>query len=99
MIVSGGVACNSALRTRLEHVLAEESGGETALVAPPIRYCTDNGVMIAWAAIEHGERYGYDAGIWDGTHALEPRPRWPLGELTRDEARSVQLAAAAAEFK
>jgi N6-L-threonylcarbamoyladenine synthase len=41
-------------------------------VAPPVKLCTDNGAMIAWAGIER-LRLGR-------TDALDfaPRPRWPL---------------------
>jgi N6-L-threonylcarbamoyladenine synthase len=45
-------------------------------VAPPIRLCTDNAVMVAWAGIERLRR-----GLADPLgHA--PRPRWPLDQLT-----------------
>ena len=73
LVVSGGVAANSAIRIALTEV-AEGAG--LPLVAPPIRLCTDNAVMVAWAGIER-----LRAGLtdpWD--HA--PRPRWPLDELT-----------------
>jgi N6-L-threonylcarbamoyladenine synthase len=45
-----------------------------AFVAPPLRYCTDNAAMIAWAGLERlalGQRDGLD---------FAPRPRWPLAE-------------------
>ena len=46
------------------------------LVAPPIRLCTDNAVMVAWAGIER-----LRAGLTDSwDHA--PRPRWPLLQTT-----------------
>jgi len=73
LVVSGGVAANSAVRTSLSAV-ADKAG--LPLVAPPIRLCTDNAVMVAWAGIER-----LRAGLtdpWD--HA--PRPRWPLDELS-----------------
>lgn len=72
LVVSGGVAANSAVREALARVAA---GAGLPLVAPPIRLCTDNAVMVAWAGIER-----LRAGLtdpWD--HA--PRPRWPLDEL------------------
>jgi N6-L-threonylcarbamoyladenine synthase len=72
MVVAGGVAANGAVRAALAEV-AQKHG--LPLVAPPIRLCTDNAVMIAWAGIER-----LRAGLQDPLdHA--PRPRWPLAEL------------------
>ena len=73
LVVSGGVAANTAVREALARV-AEAAG--LPLVAPPIRLCTDNAVMVAWTGIER-----LRAGLTDPwNHA--PRPRWPLDELT-----------------
>ena len=49
LVVAGGVAANALLRVTLARV-AEASG--VALVAPPLRLCGDNAVMVAWAGIE-----------------------------------------------
>ncbi|EFJ52679.1 hypothetical protein VOLCADRAFT_102656 [Volvox carteri f. nagariensis] len=49
LVVAGGVACNQVVRKSLQQ-LAESEGLE--LVLPPARWCTDNGVMVAWAGIE-----------------------------------------------
>ena len=65
LVVAGGVAANTYLRERLE-------GLGVRLVAPPIKFCTDNGAMIAWAGIERLRR-----GMVD-TLDFAPRPRWPL---------------------
>jgi N6-L-threonylcarbamoyladenine synthase len=46
LVVAGGVAANLYLRGRLEEVAARYGA---RLVAPPIKLCTDNGAMIAWA--------------------------------------------------
>jgi N6-L-threonylcarbamoyladenine synthase len=51
------------------------AGAGKALIAPPLRLCTDNAVMVAWAAIER-----LAAGLVDGLDA-PCRPRWPLAEL------------------
>ena len=69
LVVAGGVAANVYLRARLEG-----AGGVhgARLVAPPIRLCTDNGAMIAWAGIER-----LRLGLIDGLD-FAPRPRWPL---------------------
>ncbi|MDB5369897.1 MAG: tRNA N6-adenosine(37)-threonylcarbamoyltransferase complex transferase subunit TsaD [Roseomonas sp.] len=73
MVIAGGVAANTAVRVALAGVAERH---DLPLVAPPIRLCTDNAVMIAWAGIER-----LRAGLTDPLdHA--PRPRWPLAELS-----------------
>jgi N6-L-threonylcarbamoyladenine synthase len=69
LVAAGGVASNSAVRAALARA-ARDAGGR--LVVPPPRLCTDNGVMIAWAAAERAA-----AGL-DDDPALTARPRWPL---------------------
>ena len=69
MAVAGGVAANGAIRGALRD-LCEARG--VAFVAPPLRLCTDNAAMIAWAGIE-----AHRAGHRDDL-ALAARPRWPL---------------------
>jgi N6-L-threonylcarbamoyladenine synthase len=72
LVVAGGVAANGAVRAALAGVAATAG---LPLVAPPIRLCTDNAVMVAWAGIER-----LRAGLTDALdHA--PRPRWPLDTL------------------
>ena len=69
LVVAGGVAANTAIRDALGAAAREEKFG---FVAPPLRLCGDNAVMVAWAGIERRRR-----GVADGLdHA--PRPRWPL---------------------
>ncbi|HYG86351.1 MAG TPA: tRNA (adenosine(37)-N6)-threonylcarbamoyltransferase complex transferase subunit TsaD [Azospirillum sp.] len=69
LVVAGGVAANKALRTRLSDLAAAEA---MPFVAPPLRLCTDNAAMIAWAGIER-----LKLGQTDGLD-FAPRPRWPL---------------------
>ena len=49
VVVAGGVAANATVRERLAAV-ADDAG--LPLVLPPPRWCTDNGVMVAWAGVE-----------------------------------------------
>jgi len=69
LVVAGGVAANVYLRSRLEEVAAAHGA---TLVAPPVRLCTDNGAMIAWAGVERLRLGRVDA------LDFRPRPRWPL---------------------
>jgi len=49
IVVAGGVAANRVIRARLATVAAAHG---VAMVAPPLRLCGDNAVMVAWAAHE-----------------------------------------------
>lgn len=72
-VVAGGVAANQMIRQRLQELCT--AYGMT-FFAPPVRLCTDNAVMIAWAGLESFQR---------GIHhplSFAPRPRWPLEELS-----------------
>jgi N6-L-threonylcarbamoyladenine synthase len=90
LVVSGGVAANMELRRRLQ-ALCDRSvaPGQKAvvdgecwqLVLPPPRLCTDNGVMVAWAAIE--ALYG---GVAHEPAEQQVRARWPLGRLAANAA-------------
>ncbi|MEI4485444.1 tRNA (adenosine(37)-N6)-threonylcarbamoyltransferase complex transferase subunit TsaD [Frigidibacter sp. MR17.14] len=71
LAVAGGVAANGEIRAALEAVAAEAGAG---FLAPPLRLCTDNAAMIAWAGIER-----FLAGARDGMD-LAARPRWPLDD-------------------
>ena len=68
LVVAGGVAANATVRRAL-------SALPVMLLAPPVRLCTDNAVMVAWAGIER-----LRLGLVD-TLGAAPRPRWPLDEL------------------
>lgn len=67
--VAGGVAANTVIRARLQG--AAEAAG-VPFLAPPLRLCTDNAAMIAWAGIERS-RLGHTDDL-----TLSARPRWPL---------------------
>lgn len=75
LVVAGGVASNGAIRTALTQA-ADARGFQ--MVAPPVRLCTDNAVMVAWAGLER-LRLGWTDGI-----GFAPRPRWPLDEPGMD---------------
>lgn len=72
LVASGGVASNAAIRAALSQT-ADAHGFR--MVAPPVRLCSDNAVMVAWAAIER-LRLG-----WHDDLDFAARPRWPLETL------------------
>jgi N6-L-threonylcarbamoyladenine synthase len=69
LVVAGGVAANAPLRAGLQQLAAQHA---LTFEAPPLKWCTDNAAMIAWAA---GERFRL--GQQDSLD-FKPRPRWPL---------------------
>ena len=71
IVVAGGVAANIYLRSKLEELA---NANNLIFAAPPIKFCTDNGVMIAWAGVERAQK-----GLFDELD-FKPRPRWPLDE-------------------
>ena len=69
LVIAGGVGANKRLREKLNELAAD-------VFFPPMKYCTDNGAMIAYAgairlAAGHQEE-----------PVIQPKPRWSLEELT-----------------
>ncbi len=73
LVVAGGVAANAAVRIALARAAVAAA---VPMVAPPVRLCTDNAVMVAWTALER-----LRLGLTDRLDTA-PRPRWPLAEMT-----------------
>ena len=69
LVVAGGVGANARLRERLEAGAAQRGA---TVHFPPLRLCTDNGAMIAFAAA-----LKYPEGA-NGLDAFEVHPRWDL---------------------
>ncbi|KAF8608578.1 peptidase M22, glycoprotease [Ceratobasidium sp. AG-I] len=80
VVVSGGVASNSYLRQRLQGVVqGVESDTPIRLVFPPPALCTDNAVMIAWAALERFRAKKHD------NLDIDIRPVWSIEDLYNPE--------------
>ena len=69
VVVAGGVAANKSIRQSLKELGEIE---DCEFLFPSIKYCTDNGAMIALAGIERFERNKFNK------LNFKPRPRWPL---------------------
>ena len=89
LVVSGGVSANKEMRKRLFQAAEKRAA---RVFFPPPALCTDNGVMIAWAAglrLLSGQKRsetnrpartpGHDAA--GRVLGMQVRPRWPLEDL------------------
>lgn len=68
-VVAGGVAANGEIRRALEKMARREG---FTLAVPPVKLCTDNAAMIAWAGLERFQS-GETAPL-----EITARARWPL---------------------
>ncbi|KAJ7782860.1 glycoprotease family-domain-containing protein [Mycena metata] len=75
LVVSGGVASNTALRLRLQQYLQRSKTHITAVFPDPA-LCVDNAAMIAWASMHR-----FEAGDHDD-YSIDPLPSWSLDALT-----------------
>jgi N6-L-threonylcarbamoyladenine synthase len=77
LVVAGGVGANARLRERLA---AETRKCGARVHFPPLRLCTDNGAMIAFAAA-----LKYPEGR-EGESSFPVYPRWDLAEAAAQSA-------------
>ena len=78
LVVSGGVGANRHLRARLREALGALGG---RVYFPPLHLCTDNGAMIAWAAVLRVRAGLVDLPSLRGDAAFAVRPRWDLRDV------------------
>tara|TARA_B100001121_G_C18688885_1_gene622038 strand:- start:419 stop:1495 length:1077 start_codon:yes stop_codon:yes gene_type:complete len=69
LIVAGGVAANKSIRENLDK-LSKEMNFKS--IYPDIKYCGDNGAMIAWAGIKRFKKNLID------NYNVAAKSRWPL---------------------
>ncbi|MEM7780686.1 MAG: tRNA (adenosine(37)-N6)-threonylcarbamoyltransferase complex transferase subunit TsaD [Pseudomonadota bacterium] len=86
LVVAGGVAANQAVRAALEGLAAAHG---MRFTAPPMKLCTDNAAMIAWAGCE---RLASDPNFAGDALDLKARPRWPL-DADADKVRGAGVKA------
>ena len=72
VVMAGGVASNEYFRSLMEETCNNNNG---LLFCPPISLCTDNGIMIAWAAQEYKK-----ANILPSPYVY-CHPSWPIDTL------------------
>ncbi len=83
LVVAGGVAANTAIRSALE---AFANKHHMRFAAPPLSLCTDNAAMIAWAGCERMPLEQSDS------LDFKARPRWPL-DPEAEKARGAGVKA------
>jgi tRNA A37 threonylcarbamoyltransferase TsaD len=49
LVVAGGVAANSKVRSTLQAVADKYN---LPCLVPPVKFCSDNGLMVAWTGVE-----------------------------------------------
>ncbi len=72
LVIAGGVSANVELRSRLDKLAQRKN---CRVYCPPLKLCTDNGAMIAYA--------GYlrlKSGMSEGL-SIQVKPRWPMTDL------------------
>lgn len=72
LVVAGGVSANLVLRERLETMVKKQ---KAEVFYPQLRFCTDNGAMIAYAGYQR-----FLAGQGSDLK-VQVRARWPMSEL------------------
>ncbi len=74
LVVAGGVGANRLLRTKLAKVMQTR---QAEVYFPRLSFCSDNGVMVAYAGCQHLLK-----GSRDLSHQIEVKARWPLEEIS-----------------
>jgi len=72
LIFAGGVSANQYIKNNMMN-FCEKYGYE--IITPPLKLCTDNGAMIAWAGLEK-----FRLGLYNNNRTLNIKSRWELGE-------------------
>lgn len=70
VVLAGGVAANTFLRAHVSSILNPLG---VSVYYPSLKFCTDNGAMIAYAGSRYAVLEKFDQG-----HRVAVKPRWPL---------------------
>ncbi|XP_033473010.2 tRNA N6-adenosine threonylcarbamoyltransferase, mitochondrial [Epinephelus lanceolatus] len=85
LVLSGGVASNQYIRKVLT-IITDTTG--LRLICPPAKFCTDNGVMIAWNGVE---RLREGKGILSPDVDIRYEPRAQLGVDMTAEVKAAAI--------
>jgi len=72
LVIAGGVSANKQIRASLQKMTEKENA---TLYFPRLKFCTDNGAMIAYAGCQRllaGQQQGLE---------IYAKPRWPIADL------------------
>lgn len=76
LVIAGGVSANLRLRTALESMTSHKTlKKEAQIFYPELKFCTDNGAMIAYAGYLRLQQ-GYKDDL-----SIQVKPRWPMNTL------------------
>lgn len=78
LVLSGGVASNLFLRAVAEATLRARGFGGIRVLAPALRYCTDNAPMVAFAGAQMYEDQG---DRWMTDLRFAPKVKWSIEEI------------------
>ncbi|MDR3289858.1 MAG: tRNA (adenosine(37)-N6)-threonylcarbamoyltransferase complex transferase subunit TsaD [Rickettsiales bacterium] len=70
LVFAGGVSANQYIKNGMKEICAKYN---MEVMSPPIKLCTDNGVMVAWAGLER-----YKLGLYKKSDILEIKANWEL---------------------
>ena len=73
LVIAGGVSANLRLRAKLQKTMEKERG---QVFYPGLKYCTDNGAMIAYAGCQR-LLAGEQAPL-----AVRTKARWPISDMS-----------------
>eukprot|EP00879_Flechtneria_rotunda_P025681 GHRR01027316.1.p1 GENE.GHRR01027316.1~~GHRR01027316.1.p1 ORF type:complete len:281 (+),score=68.95 GHRR01027316.1:280-1122(+) len=96
LVIAGGVAANAKVRSALQAIAARFN---LPCLVPPPKFCSDNGLMVAWTGIERlklGLCRAPPPTVEAVESAIEVLPRWPLGPvdvrgMTKQNAKHCKL--------
>lgn len=87
LVVSGGVANNDYIFKDLSY-LAKHF--DCSIFRPSKKYCSDNGVMIAWNGVEQYLAHGTKCFRWDYDN-IEVQGKVQLGENAINDVADAQI--------